>query len=74
MNTLPSHDAIWPTPATAPGAEDRAEPTQIVRAGLLGGLVGGVIIRIYEAIVWAGGAASHADGWHSARCDRPGLR
>jgi hypothetical protein len=54
MSTLPSHDAIWPTPATAPGAEDRAEPKQIVRAGLLGGLVGGVIIWIYEAIVWVG--------------------
>lgn len=39
---------VWPTSATT------SEPGQIVRAGLLGGLVGGVIIWIYEAIVWVG--------------------
>src|ERR1700726_3847280 len=43
MTTLTSHDAITMT-----------ETKQIVRAGLLGGLTGGVIIWIYEAIVWVG--------------------
>src|SRR5260370_6002474 len=43
MTTLASHDAMTMT-----------ETKQIVRAGLLGGLVGGVIIWIYEAIVWVG--------------------
>src|SRR5450631_2971467 len=51
MSTLPSHDAIMPTSATT---SEAAEPGQIIRAGLLGGLVGGVIIWIYEAIVWVG--------------------
>jgi hypothetical protein len=50
MSVLPSHDATWPTPEAA----GMAEPKQMVRAGLLGGLVGGVIIWIYEAIVWVG--------------------
>src|ERR1700720_1716972 len=31
-----------------------AAPNQMVSAGLLGGLVGGVVIWIYEAIVWVG--------------------
>jgi hypothetical protein len=31
-----------------------ANVADIVRAGLLGGLVGGVIIWIYEAVVWVG--------------------
>src|SRR3979490_1631576 len=43
MTKLTSHDAITMT-----------ETKQIVRAGLLGGLTGGVIIWIYEAIVWVG--------------------
>ena len=43
MTTLTSHDAMTMT-----------ETKQIVRAGLLGGLTGGVIIWIYEAIVWVG--------------------
>jgi hypothetical protein len=43
MSTLTSHDAM-----------DMAETRQIVRAGLIGGLVGGVTIWIYEAIVWVG--------------------
>jgi hypothetical protein len=43
MSTLTSHDAM-----------DIAETKEIVRAGLLGGLVGGVTIWIYEAIVWVG--------------------
>lgn len=43
MSTATFHDAM-----TA------AEPKQIVRAGLVGGLAGGVIIWIYEAIVWVG--------------------
>lgn len=43
MTTLTSHDAI-----------NTAQARQIVGAGLLGGLVGGVIIWIYEAIVWVG--------------------
>jgi hypothetical protein len=43
MSTLTSRDAM-----------DMAETRQIVRAGLLGGLVGGVTIWIYEAIVWVG--------------------
>ncbi|WP_198347590.1 hypothetical protein [Nocardia terrae] len=32
----------------------RADVRQTVRAGLIGGLVGGVCIWIYEAIVWVG--------------------
>jgi hypothetical protein len=43
MTALTSHDTMTMT-----------ETKQIVRAGLLGGLVGGVIIWIYEAIVWVG--------------------
>jgi hypothetical protein len=39
---------------TSRGAMDTAETKRIVRAGLLGGLVGGVTIWIYEAIVWVG--------------------
>ena len=39
---------VWPTSGAA------AESGQIVRAGLLGGLVGGVVIWIYEAVVWVG--------------------
>jgi hypothetical protein len=54
MSTLPSHDATWSTSATASEAGAIADPRLIVRAGLLGGLVGGVIIWIYEAIVWVG--------------------
>jgi hypothetical protein len=42
---------VWPTSATT---SDAAGTAQIIRAGLLGGLVGGVIIWIYEAIVWVG--------------------
>jgi hypothetical protein len=53
MSTSPSHDTTWPTSvATAESA--LAAPRQIIRAGLLGGLVGGVVIWIYEAIVWVG--------------------
>src|SRR6202171_1642071 len=48
MSALPSHDAAWPTSATT------SDAGQMVRAGLLGGLTGGVIIWIYEAIVWVG--------------------
>jgi hypothetical protein len=51
MSTSPSHDATWPTSATASGSASHAET---VRAGLIGGLAGGVIIWIYEAIVWVG--------------------
>jgi len=54
MSTSPSHDTVWPTSATASASASHAEPGQIVRAGLLGGLAGGVIIWIYEAIVWVG--------------------
>jgi hypothetical protein len=43
MSTLTSQDAM-----AAP------ETGEIVRAGVLGGLVGGVTIWIYEAIVWVG--------------------
>src|SRR5260370_36768852 len=60
MTTLTSHDTMTMT-----------ETKQIVRAGLLGGLVGGVIIWIYEAIVWVGvqhpmpmaGLPRNATGW-----------
>src|ERR1700722_20253528 len=52
MSTVPSPDATWPTHATqAAGVTDTR---QIIRAGLLGGLVGGFTIWIYEAIVWVG--------------------
>ena len=54
MSALPSHDATWPASATTPEAAAMPEPMRIVCAGLLGGLVGGVIIWIYEAIVWVG--------------------
>ncbi len=54
MSTSPSHDTVWPTSATASASASHAEPGQIVRAGLLGGLAGGVIIWIYEAVVWVG--------------------
>jgi hypothetical protein len=37
--------------STTPGTPDRA---LTVRAGLIGGLAGGVIIWIYEALVWVG--------------------
>jgi hypothetical protein len=53
MSTVPSQDATWPTHAT-PRAAGIADTRQIIRAGLLGGLVGGVTIWIYEAIVWVG--------------------
>ena len=43
MSTLTSH-----------GTMDTTETKRIVRAGLLGGFVGGVTIWIYEAIVWVG--------------------
>jgi len=36
------------------GSMATAETREIVRAGLVGGLVGGIIIWIYEAIVWVG--------------------
>jgi hypothetical protein len=36
------------------GSAGSIELRETVRAGLLGGLVGGVIIWIYEAIVWVG--------------------
>jgi hypothetical protein len=53
MSTVPSQDTTWPTHATAQAA-GVADTRQIIRAGLLGGLVGGVTIWIYEAIVWVG--------------------
>jgi hypothetical protein len=53
MSTVPSQDATWPTHATAQAA-GVADTRQIIRAALLGGLVGGVTIWIYEAIVWVG--------------------
>jgi predicted anti-sigma-YlaC factor YlaD len=34
--------------------ESRLDAKAIIRAGLIGGLVGGVIIWIYEALVWVG--------------------
>ena len=37
-----------------PGAANRGEIGETIRAGLLGGLLGGVVIWIYEAIVWVG--------------------
>jgi len=41
-------------PATTSAGTAIAERSQMIRAGLLGGLAGGVIIWIYEAIVWVG--------------------
>ncbi|HYZ64131.1 MAG TPA: hypothetical protein VE650_16910 [Acetobacteraceae bacterium] len=40
--------------AGPPGASDWADRKEMVRAGLLGGVVGGVVIWIYEAVVWVG--------------------
>ena len=37
-----------------PHAVDAPRWARMVRAGLIGGLVGGVVIWIYEAIVWVG--------------------
>src|SRR5580693_9631056 len=47
MSTLTSQE-------TSKDAMATAETKAIVRAGLLGGLAGGVSIWIYEAIVWVG--------------------
>jgi hypothetical protein len=38
----------------APYATDPPDRARMIRAGLIGGLVGGVVIWIYEAIVWVG--------------------
>ena len=43
-----------PSSAVLSGSAGAGELRETVRAGLLGGLVGGVIIWIYEAIVWVG--------------------
>jgi hypothetical protein len=40
--------------AIVSGSAGSIELRETVRAGLLGGLVGGIIIWIYEAIVWVG--------------------
>src|SRR5579863_10439302 len=42
------------TSTTASVTASHVEFGETIRAGLLGGLVGGVIIWIYEAIVWVG--------------------
>ena len=36
------------------GASVQADARQIIRAGIAGGLVGGVVIWIYEAAIWVG--------------------
>jgi hypothetical protein len=54
MSTSPSHNTTWPTSVAPAESAATAAPKQIIRAGLLGGLVGGVVIWIYEAIVWVG--------------------
>lgn len=41
-------------PAGTSYAAETPSRARLIRAGLLGGLVGGVIIWIYEAIVWVG--------------------
>jgi hypothetical protein len=43
-----------PSSAVLSGSAGTGELRETVRAGLLGGLAGGVIIWIYEAIVWVG--------------------
>jgi len=40
--------------STTTVAANQTELGETIRAGLLGGLVGGVVIWIYEAIVWVG--------------------
>jgi hypothetical protein len=40
--------------ATASVRADQGDVGETIRVGLLGGLIGGVIIWIYEAIVWVG--------------------
>jgi hypothetical protein len=39
---------------TTSASTDRLEPRRLLRAGATGGLVGGVVIWIYEALVWVG--------------------
>jgi hypothetical protein len=41
-------------PAGAFAAVDASDGAQLIRAGLIGGLVGGATIWIYEAVVWVG--------------------
>jgi hypothetical protein len=43
-----------PSSAVLSGSAGSTELRETVRTGLLGGLVGGVMIWIYEAIVWVG--------------------
>jgi hypothetical protein len=45
---------VMNTTTMASQSTNNAELREQVRAGLLGGLVGGVVIWIYEAIVWVG--------------------
>jgi len=65
MSVLPSHDATWPTPEAA----GMAEPRQMVRAGLLGGLAGasssGPLYRTSQARRMRGNAG------HRMRCCTP---
>jgi hypothetical protein len=44
---------VAPAGTTAPGAT-RSDRVQTIQAGVIGGLVGGVVIWIYEALVWVG--------------------
>ena len=59
---------VWPTSDAAAGSG------QIVRAGLLGGLVGGLVIWIYEAIVWVGVQHLMPMAGIPRQCDGPGPR
>lgn len=54
MSTNSSQVALDGRSRLAPYAADMPSFSQTVRAGLLGGLVGGVTIWIYEAVVWVG--------------------
>jgi hypothetical protein len=42
------------TTASAAGTNARSASAEPIKAGIIGGLTGGVIIWIYEAIVWVG--------------------
>src|SRR3984885_8478486 len=51
---MPNGRMAMATSTTVSVTASHVEFGETIRAGLLGGLVGGVVIWIYEAIVWVG--------------------